>query len=270
MGLFRKGGGKLNGQDGKIEAIELTTKPYGDKTSDAYGEGLFAVMTLRPDNLTGDPIKKPVKIGAAEDYTVNKKRPYVITTDNADVIHPATQMGKFLGTVLAAGVSQSSFIESDDAQEVDFEPLVGARVRFAFFDDPEVQDKFGRKKVKNLKTGKTEEKDRQYFGVSKVYSLGDGVEVGDTDHAAAGKPNGKAGKAVTPEQVAVESISAVLKDAPGGKITLAKLPAKVALKMGKGHDAADAVQDLIQNDAWMADQEGWSYNPKSQELRLTT
>lgn len=267
MGLFRKSNGDY---DGRVLELTLTTKPFGDKTSDAYGEQLYAVFQIQPEGSSDKPRVEPVKIGKAEDYEIDADRPYWVGTTNSDVLHPSSQMGKLIASMVEVGVSPETFVESDDAQEADFSALVKGRFRFTRKDDPEMTEKFGKKKF-TRKDGTKGEADRRYFAVSAVYELGEGAEAPavPVTRAKGGKPNGKA-EVVTVEQVAEESILGVLSDAPGKKLTKAKLPAKLALKLGKNYDPAKAkrIQQLAQDDDFLASLESINYDADTQVASL--
>ena len=268
MGLFRKSG--AGAYDGRIESLELTTQPFGDKTSDAYGEQLYAVFHIQPEGSSDKPRMEPVKIGKAEDYEIDSDRPYWLSTTNSDVLHPASQMGKLVASMVEAGVSPETFVESDDAQEADFSALVGARFRFTRKDDPEMTEKFGKKKF-TRKDGTKGEADRRYFAVTAVYELGDGAEATPAKKtvtvAKGGKPNGKAVQA-TAEEVTGDTIAAILRESPGKKLQRSKLAAKVALKLGKGHDFAKQAQTLVNDDDFLAGCDGFNYDSDTQQLSL--
>lgn len=269
MGLFRKTG--AGAYDGRIESLELTTKPFGDKTSDAYGEQLYAVFQIQPEGSSDKPRMEPVKIGKAEDYEIDSDRPYWLSTTNSDVLHPSSQMGKLIASMVEVGVSPETFVESDDAQEADFSALVGARFRFIRKDDPEMTEKFGKKKF-TRKDGTKGEADRRYFAVSAVYELG-GEDNAPTPAkktvtvAQGGKPNGKAVQ-VTAEQVVDETITGILQTSPGKKLQRSKLAAKVALTLGKGHTFAKRAQELVNDEEFLAACNGFTYDSDSQQLSL--
>lgn len=260
MGLFRKsGGGKLNNVDGTISTLTFTTKPFGEKTSDKFGDAMYAVLEITPDG-SDEAVFTPLKIGDADGYEVDADRPYWLSTDKADIIHPSSQFGKLLGSMVEAGMSSESIVESDDAQEADFTVLVGGRFHFLYKDDVELQAKFGKKKVKT-KDGKNIEVDRRFLAVSAVYALGEGGVVA--------APTGKtSAKKETPASVTDDTVAAILKESPGRKIQRSKLAAKLALKLGKSHPMAKAAQELVNDDDWLTGaHKGFTYNDDMQEFK---
>ena len=235
--LFRKQtGGRLNGVEGTITGLELTTVfPFGEGTSKFKDAGtpIYAVLTVRPDGADEDIIE-PLKAGKEEDFTIEDDGVSMVPANEGQGIHPSSKFGKLLGSA----VENSNGMLTEDnlgftnwpENKLSFGALVGARVRFTRIKDAELQEKFGKKKDK--KSGK--EYDRDYLAIAEVFSVA-GAKAGK------GKPAGKSGRLVSANELvfdaqdAADAVLPVIVEKAGGTLLRARLSAQVQVMLTAKH-----------------------------------
>jgi hypothetical protein len=263
MGLFRKGGGFLSNVDGTIQDYQFTDEFNGEpfkagknaKGGDKF-HSLFGFLTVRVD-------------GASEDVTVNL---FAGGFDDYEVSEDGYSVDRQLGNGAFSTFIESMVEASAELGEklealggLNFQPIIGARVRFIQVVNAEATKRLG--KVKDKKTGK-ETYDRKDLQIETVYSLAEGKK-------AAGKPvkaaKGKAAVADTSdvEQLAGEALTEILSD-NGGSITLQKLSMAVLknmLKRGVDEDVRESVRKTaLSVDFLETADSGYSYDAKSKTI----
>ena len=244
--LFRKQtGGRLNGVEGTITGLELTTVfPFGEGTSKFKDAGtpIYAVLTVRPDGADEDVIE-PLKAGKEEDFTIEDDGVSMVPANEGQGIHPSSKFGKLLGSAVENG---NGMLTEDNLgftnwpeNKLNFGALVGARVRFTRIKDAELQEKFGKKKDK--KSGK--EYDRDYLAIAEVFSVA-GAK------ASKGKPvvGKKAAVVEFDAQDAADTVLPVIVEKAGGTLQKRQLSAKLQVTLTSKHPMygnRDAIRELI-------------------------
>lgn len=230
--LFRKQtGGRLNGVEGTITGLELTTVfPFGEGTSKFKDAGtpIYAVLTVRPDGADEDIIE-PLKAGKEEDFTIEDDAMSLTPANEGQGIHPSSKFGKLLGSLVEN--SNGQFSEENlgftnwPENRLNFGAMVGARVKFTRVKDAELQEKFGKKKDK--KSGK--EYDRDYLAVAEVFSVA-------ASKGKSGKPSAGKSKAVEFDaQDAADTVLPVIVEKAGGTLLRARLSAQAQVMLTAKH-----------------------------------
>jgi hypothetical protein len=178
---FKKGGGFLNGVDGVITGYKFTDEFNGkefDAKSGAF-HSLYCAVSVRVDSAEED-VTQHLFAGGADDYEISE--------DGLTLTDPAggtCSIGGKTGTALFFGsLQQNGFPEdrfSDDPGSVNFEPAIGARVRFTQRKNEEATKKKGQRVDK--KTG--QKYDRTDLVIDTVYELPEEVSAAPAPKAKA-------------------------------------------------------------------------------------
>ncbi len=173
---FKKGGGFLNNVDGKITGYQFTDEfngeafvPGKDKAGKDKFHSLNFVLSVRVDGATED-VTTTLFAGGYDNYDVSEDGLTLTAPDGGECgIGANTALGKFVTSWCAAAGTEDDF--DDDPNSVNFEPMIGRRIRFIQANiSKEDEDKLIRagKSVKRAgKDGKTY--NRQNLQVAAVY-----------------------------------------------------------------------------------------------------
>lgn len=255
---FKKGGGgRLNNVDGVITGYEFTPVfPFGESTgSSKFEAAMYAILKVRVDGSEED-VLEPLKIcnESAVDEIVDHGHTLVPKSEDFE-LSPNSKWSKLIASLCAApgsGTNGSGGFDEANLPEdrINYEPIIGARCRFARVKDVETQEKFGKKVDK--KTGK--EFDRDYLTVARFYGMEKPAGKGTaarTVTKAAGKTNGKAVEVdLTVE--AQEALGGLLAKFGGSapKAKLVSAQGQMFLK-SKYPENADAIRKLIYDDDFL-------------------
>jgi hypothetical protein len=279
---YKKSGGFLNGVDGTITAYRFTDDqpskdgPVAFKAGKVKGTDgklkerfhtLYMELSARADGAKED-VTTHLFGGGYDDFTVSEDGlTLTAIEDGAPVtLGGNTDVARFVTSLVEAGFPETNFDE--DETQINFEPMVGARVRFVQRRDEEATKKFGKRVDK--RTGKSY--DRQYLVVDQVYDLAQA----ETKTNGAAKTIKKAAaapaKAVTPAKgtkpakAAAEDVSELatqtLLDILGendNSIQKIKLSTRILQRLMK-HPQRDDVRKWLFNDENLAGIEGVSYD----------
>ncbi len=170
---FKQGGGFLNGVDGVITGYRFTDEFNGKaydatpdkKTKEAPFHTLFCEVSVRVDGADED-VNQHLFCGGYDDFEISEDGLTLTKPDGTECnIGAKTGTALFFGSLMNNGFPEDRF--SDDPNSVNFEPAIGARVRFVQRKNEESTRKLGKRKDK--KTGK--EYDRTDLVVDTVYEL---------------------------------------------------------------------------------------------------
>ncbi len=246
---FKKGGGFLDGVD-----VIIT----GYKFTDEFNGQPFVAGKIKGND--GKPMDKPhtlncllsVRVeGADEDTTTTLKvaknfADWEVSEDGLTVtpvgeatLAAGTQFFKLIDSLCQAGFDDTQL--SDDA--INYEPIIGQRVRFVQRVDEERTKKYGQKIDKKTKKG-YDRKDLvvdQYYGAAELPSAkpakkGTAVKAAAKPAAASKKPAAPA--VVDIDALSVDTLVAVIQEA-GGSIQKSKLSMKVLTKLMKDPNRED-------------------------------
>ncbi len=266
---YKKGGGFLNGVDGVIETYEFTDAFNGEpfkagkdpKTGKPRFHAINCLLGVRVDG-ADDLVYTNLFVGGFDDFTISDDG--LTLTPNED--------GRELGagvafTTLIASLCNAGFPEENlPEDEINFEAIIGTRVRFEQKKNEELTKKLGKRVGKDGKTF-----DRQDLVITNVYDL-PGKEA-KAVKPAAGKSApkaaaGKAKKSAEPDfsEEAKDVVLAVLA-ANDGQVAKSKLAMKVTQKLLK-HESREEIRILATSDEFLSTEQGWSFNAKKGIIAL--
>lgn len=272
---FRKAGGFLNNVDGVITGYTFTDEFNGEpfrpgrdpKTKKERFHSLYWVPTVLVDGATED-VNTTLFAGRADDWDVSEDGHTLTPVEDGRELGAGTAFAKFITSLVEAGFPETNLPED----VINYECIVGTRVRFVQKTNVEDTKKLGKRKDK--KTGR--EYDRQDLVVDQVYDL-PGVETKSNGKTA--KPAGKPASTSKPpakaavglpetglEDLAKSTLLEIISDADG-KIVKSKLSMKVLTKLMK-HPQREDVRKLIFTDDFLAQEDGWSYNKAKQLVEV--
>lgn len=265
---FKAGGGFLNNVDGVLQDYEFTTEfPGGEgkksKKKNSDFTALYFVLTVAVDGVD-DPAVTTLFVGSADDFEIENDGKTLTPVDETSGLRQNSDFYKFINSLVEAGFPESSLPED----EINFEAILGSRVRLVQQVDEEATARLGKKKSKDGK----KEYSRTWLKVASVAALPGkgGKATGKAD--SKGKSKGKAAEADDEEDevttLATESLLALLKKAPKNTILKKKLPVQIMNQVGAKHPQREAVRKMVTSDDFLSAGDGWSYDDESQEITL--
>jgi hypothetical protein len=268
---FKKGGGFLNNVDAVIVGYEFTDEFNGEpfkpgkdpKTKKERFHSLNVLLTVRVDGADENE-STTLFAGGFDDFSIEDDGKTLVPNEEGHELGANTGWAKFVTALCEAGFPETNLPED----RINYESIIGTRVRLVQRDDEEMKRQG--KKRKDKKTGK--EYPYQNLVVDQVYELpnaapakGKGKTNGKVTSAPAvksGKTNGSVKLAETPEvdleQLAKDTLGSIVADA-GGSIAKSKLSMKVLTKLMK-HDNREDVRKLIFTDEFLSLEDGWNYD----------
>lgn len=285
---FRKGGGGfLNGTDGTITGYRFTDEFNGVEfepgnkpgTKDPKFHSGYMEISVRVDGADED-VTQNLFFGGYEDYVVSEDGLTLTTEDEGECsIGQNTAVAKFIASLVDANFPVDRL--SDDPNSINFEPIVGTRVRFG---QEAVMDKDGKPRMRVAKKGKFKGKsfpDTTTI-IAQVYDLpGKAGKKGKKSDAAepvkAGKGKTKPaaeeadedGDEETPTTLAtaflIKVVTANKGKMPKGKVSMQLL--KPENKLYK-HPEREAIRKLLNSDKFLKTENGWSYDEDKEVIAV--
>lgn len=294
---FKKGGGFLNNVDATIVDYEFTddiiTKDGREefkagKYKNSKGQvkerfhALNGILTVLVDGAT-EPVTTTLFAGGAEDFDVSDEGHTLTPVQEGGSIGANTGWGKLISSLCAPEGTQgeNGFPEENfpgDDEPINFEAMIGTRVRLTQKKDEEATTKYGKRKSKDGK----KEYDRTDLVVDEVYEVGDGTfelpskgkkgvkkATNGSGKPLATKGKGKPapvededeGEEVDEKEVAEERLRAYL-SANGNSLSKAKLRSKALMdkKFSGNGELREAVCKLFYDDKWLKSLDGVIYD----------
>jgi len=293
---FKKGGGFLNNVDATIVDYEFTDDIITKDGREAFKAGKYknskgqvkdrfhalnAILTVLVDGAT-EPVTTTLFAGGAEDFDISDNGHTLTPLQDGGGIGASTGWGKLISSLCAPDGTQgeNGFPEENfpgDDEPINYEAMIGTRVRLTQKKDDEATAKYGKRKSKDGK----KEYDRTDLVVDEVYEVGDGTfEVpeaatkkgakkatngsGKTIVAKKGKPapvEEDEGEEVNEKEVAEERLRTYL-GANGGSLSKAKLRSKALMdkKFSGNGELREAVCKLFYDDKWLKSLDGVEYD----------
>lgn len=271
---FKKGGGFLNQVDGAITGYEFTDEfPGGDggkrKGKKSDFNPLYFVLSARVDGADED-VTTTMFAGSADDFEITDDGHTLVPVDNDGGLRANSDLAIFINSLVEAGFPETSLPEDS----INYEAIIGTRVRFEQRNNDEKTKRLGKRKGKDGK-----EYNRQDLVVMAVYSL-PGTSKPATKGKSAPAVKTKPG-AVAPTsrakvvdaadndallELADETLVGII-SSRGGTILKGKLSVPT-LNALKGNPQRQDVQKLFISDEYLTRENGWGYDATTQELTL--
>ena len=276
---FRKGGGFLNDVDGEITNYEFTTQfpgGGGKRKSKSDFNALYSVLSVRVDGADED-VETTFFVGSADEWEISEDGKTLTGDGN---LQATIGWGLFIASLVEHGFPENDLPED----EVNFEPIIGWRVRFVQQTNERATAKYGKRKAKKGKG----EYDRTDVVVSQVYDQttkgGSKTTTRPTSRSAApvasrsgttapsatsrssGKPNGKVKEVDLTDDA--DTLLIEILEGKDGEIKRKGLTMEVTKRRMKDPNR-DALRDLIFSDDYLtgAEERGLiEFNQKTQTV----
>lgn len=255
---FKAGGGFLNNVDGLLEDYEFTDEFPGANKSKKKSDfnALYCVLTVAVDG-ADESSQTTLFVGSADDFEIEDNGKTLVPVDESGGLRSNSDFAFFIDSLVKAGFPESNL--PDD--KINYESILGTRVRLVQERDEETTKRLGKKKSKDGK----KEYDRTRLKVSNVLGL-----AGKGSSKAAAPAKGKAADADDDDinEIATQALVALLKKSPGKKILKKKLPVQIINQVGAKHPQRTEIKDLVTSDEFLNAGEKWSYDEDTQEITL--
>lgn len=260
---FKKGGGFLNDVDGVITGYQFTDefngKPFAagknPVTKKDRFHALYFVLSARVDGAEED-VTTTLFAGGADDYEVSDDGLTVTPNEDGNGLGFNTALGKFITSLCEAGFPEDEL----PADEINYEAIIGRRVRFKQRTNEDDTKKLGKRKGKDGK-----EYNRQDLIVEAYYGSVAGA-------AKSTKTAVKPAKVLKPgvdevAALAVSTLADILSKKDDGKLHTAKLTMAVLSAIPK-HKLKEQVRSYLNNVDNLASIEGVLYDADTKILSL--
>lgn len=253
-GFKTGGGGFLNNVDAVITGYEFTPDFPGasGKAKKSDFNSLYCIMDFAVDGADGAS-QTTLWVGSADDFDIEDDGHTLTPIDDNGGLKQNADFSFFIDSLVRAGFPESNL--PDD--RINFEAIIGTRVRLVQERDEEATKRLGKKKSKDG----SKEYDRTKLKVKDVLALGGGKSA-----ASAKKASASADTDI--ETLASQSLIAVLKKSPGKTILKKKLPVQIINQVGAKHPQRNEVKDMVTSDDFLSGGDAWTYDEDSGEIQL--
>ncbi len=277
----KSGGGLWKGSVGTITGYRWTDELGGTAfvpgkkpgTKDDKFHSLFLELTIRKD---GEEEDRALSLfaGGYDDYEISGDELTLTNPEGGEC-----SLGDNTGAMLfmssfCANPPASEEMFSEDTDSVNYEPIIGSRVKF---DEVVALDKNGDPRKRVAKKGKFAGKEFSVTNVivAEVYEVAGSKTKGRVAAKSTQKVNGRVAKPAVADEIDVAEVAATsllqyLEGAPGKKLNVGKLRTKVLTDpQFKGNQ--DLAKEVIE---WLADDDNYAsiseitYNAKTQVIEL--
>jgi len=246
------GGGFLNNVDGTITNYHFTDDPLPGTEVPKKGDFrvLWCQLSIRLDGSETD-ISHRLFVGSADDWEISEDGKTLSELRDGVGLGNKTAFALFVSSLVAKGFPEARLPEDT----VNFEAIIGTRVRFIQIPDERMAEQ--KKKRIDKRTGR--EYNYTNTVVDRVYTL---------------PPTPK--QAVLPADpssngvllsLTQETLLTILAD-KNGKVERKQLDME-ALKRLMHHPDRDQVRELIKSEAFLAKEDGWTYERDAQLVRFS-
>ncbi len=244
----RGGGGFLNNVDGVISNYEFSDAfngnafvPGKDKaTGKERFHSLYVLLSARVDGANED-VTTTLFAGSADDFEIEDDGHTVVPVEDGRELGGGTAWGKFVTSLVEAGFPESMLSEDS----INFEPIIGTRVRFTQRKNVEDTKKLGKRKGKDGK-----EYDRQDLVITEVYDL---AKPATKSNGKAAAPVAAKGKKAAPVVQDIKELAGAalleIVQKQGGSLPKAKVNVRILVTpLLKGSDRRQEVQQWLLDD----------------------
>lgn len=277
---FRQGGGGfLNHVDGVITGYRFTDEFNGVEfepgnkpgTKDPKFHSGFMELSGRVDGADED-VTQNLFFGSYDDYEVSEDGLTLTAAAGGEcTIGANSAVAKFIASLVEAGFPLTKL--SDDPDSINFEPIIGARVRFG---QAQVLGKDGKVRMRVAKKGKFKGKEFPDTTtiIEQFYELPAKGKGGKTVEPVKGKKGKQAEpdedeEPATPKSLATTFLLKIVK-ASKGKLAKAKI-SMALLKPENGlykHPEREAIRKLLTSDKFLNTEDGWTYDEDKEIVKV--
>lgn len=167
----------------------MDTFPFGDGDKDDDNDNIYMLLEVTPDG-ADEPNKRSLYLGSGQYLKITDKGKSLESSDEDGTprLYDQGEVFKFIESLEAAGFPAEARFPDPSEGKINFEAMIGTRIRVTNEIDEEATKKFGKRKVTKGKH-KGKEFNRTYTKVTKVF------EVADEAPAKSKATNAKASKA---------------------------------------------------------------------------
>jgi hypothetical protein len=247
---FKKGGGYLNNVDAEIIGYQFVVGETAKiKKGNRKGED-FTPLSLVPEfkvDGADQPLTQRLLIGDSDDFGGEVSEDgLTIETPEGQAFNASSEAGIFLASLCEAGFPESNF--EDTNERINLEPMIGTRVRLVQEINVEKTKRQGQQKGKDGKLyDRKDLKVAEVLGVATMKSKSAATKT--VAAKSVSKSNGKA--SVSVEDLADETLMAILSDTKTGSLNRRLIAAKAHMKLGPKHPQGDEVRRLIYSEDYL-------------------
>lgn len=269
----KSGGGSAT--EGVIQDyVFMDEFPFGDgegkKSSKKSDDNIYLLLTIRPDGVEADDeeslTKRSLYLGSGTYLRIEDEGKSLVSSDDDGTprLYDQGEVFKFIESLEAAGFpAESKFPDPEEEKKINFEGMIGWRIRLVNEIDEEATKTYGKRKVTKGKH-KGKEFNRTYTKVTKVFGEDEAAPAKGAKakgSAAKSTAKGKAAKEEVDEdaeetpaisnKVADKFLLAVIKAQPKEQVDKAALALAItryASKTKMDNDERDALRSHIVED----------------------
>lgn len=250
----------MNNVDGVIADYEFTPDFPGSTGSRKKSDfsPLYFVLSATIDG-ADEPSTTTIFVGSADDFEIEDDGKTLVPVDENGGLRQNSDFSFFIDSLVKAGFPESNL--PDD--KINYEAIIGTRVRFVQERNEELTKRLGKKKSKDGK----KEYDRTRLKIADVLGLADAK--GKAMSSKSAKPSKEtAADDDDIESMATAALVALLKKAPGKTILKKKLPVQIINQVGAKHPSRNDIKELVTSEDFLAAGDKWSYDDESGEVTL--
>ncbi len=227
------GGGFLNNVDVEFTGYNFVDHSFNEEKT---GDYCYFVPEFKVDG-ADEPVTQSFFIGGNDRYEISKDGQELTMEDGSPVTFTGKMgMGRFIAGMLDKAEAASIDLESElpdlaSGEALSFETLVGRRFRVKQEIDVERNNKSGKRRVKDKKTGKMVEYPHTYTVIDAVLGASSNGNGAKATPAAAGKKGKKGGKAISIDAEAEATLKEIVEAGDASVKNLSLLSAKKLMKM---------------------------------------
>ena len=249
---FKTGGGFLNNVDGTITDYRFTNEPFPGADVARKGEfrPLWCELSIRVDG-SETAITQRFFAGSADDWEISADGKTLEELRDGVALGNKTDFALFLNSLVVKGFPETRLPEDT----VNFEAIIGTHVRFVQVRNERMAEQ--KKKRLDKRTGR--EYDYTNTVVDQVYTLPPTPKHGviPADPTSNGVLH----------SLTQETLLTILAE-KNGKVERKHLDMET-LKRLITHPDRDKVRELIKSEAFLAKEDGWTYEREAQVVRFS-